>query len=170
LSRFFSGFSFQNEERLFSQFIKKSLFNVSGFSYGAILAIEYALSTNERVDTLQLFSPAFFKNKDEKFKKMQLLGFRKDKESYREQFLKNSFYPKEVDLLIEQKDDKIEDLRKLLYFDWSDEVFEKLAEKGLKIEVYLGEFDKIIDSKKAFQFFKERARVCLIKGVGHTLN
>ena len=62
--QFFSGFSLQNDEKFFREFIQESDFCVCGFSYGAIKAFEYTqqlLEEGKRVDTLQLFSPAFFK-------------------------------------------------------------------------------------------------------------
>ena len=38
--KFYSGFSLQNEEYLFSEFIKKSEYTICGFSYGAIKALK----------------------------------------------------------------------------------------------------------------------------------
>lgn len=65
--RYYSGFCLQNEQELFNENIIKSDFCISGFSYGAIKAVEYALNADERIDKLQLFSPAFFNNKDDKY-------------------------------------------------------------------------------------------------------
>ena len=42
------------------------------FSCRAIKAFEEVLNSNQRVDKLQLFSPAFFKLND-KFRRMQLM-------------------------------------------------------------------------------------------------
>lgn len=64
--KFFSGFSLQNESYLFDSFIKNSDYTVCGFSYGAIKAFEYTIKQIEngnRIDTLQLLSPAFFRVK-----------------------------------------------------------------------------------------------------------
>ena len=58
--KYFSGFSLCNEEELFSDFLEEGEFNVAGFSFGAQNALEYVLSTDKRVDKLQLLSPAFF--------------------------------------------------------------------------------------------------------------
>lgn len=66
--RYFSGFCFQNEEALFEPYLIKSDFTVAGFSYGAIKAMEYAFTCKTRIDTLQLFSPAFFKIKMQNLK------------------------------------------------------------------------------------------------------
>lgn len=46
---------------------------------------------------------------------------------------------------------------------------QKLLDKGIKIEVYLGGVDKIIDSSKAREFFKNFATVYYIKEKGHLL-
>lgn len=69
--KFFSGFCLANEQELFAPYLIRSDFTVAGFSYGAIKALKYAITCNERIDTLQLFSPAFFQDKDAKFKKLQ---------------------------------------------------------------------------------------------------
>ena len=61
---YFSGFSLKGEKELFKEYIIENDFTVSGFSYGAQKAVEYVLSTDNRVDLLQLFSPAFFNKKD----------------------------------------------------------------------------------------------------------
>ena len=63
----------------------------------------------------------------------------------------------------------IEELQELLYYEWSEEKLQKLIEKGVKIEVYLGGNDKIIDASKAQEFFKEFATVYYIKEKGHLL-
>ena len=87
--KFFSGFCFQNEKEIFKDYKQEGDFILGGFSYGAIKAFEYALSSKSRIDKLQLFSPAFFQNRDEKFKKLQLIYFKKDPELYINNFFKN---------------------------------------------------------------------------------
>jgi hypothetical protein len=42
-------------------------------------------------------------------------------------------------------------------------------DKGTKIEIFLGGVDKIIDSSKAKEFFKDFATVYYIKEKGHLL-
>ncbi|MEJ2373489.1 MAG: hypothetical protein P8Y16_06825 [Sulfurimonas sp.] len=96
--QFFSGFSLKNEEYLFTPYIKHSDFTVCGFSYGAIKATKYvenSLEQRKRVDTLQLFSPAFFQTKDQKFKRLQLMSYKRDKEVYLENFINSCFEPYE---------------------------------------------------------------------------
>ena len=81
--KFYSGFCLKNEEYLFSEFIKKSEYTICGFSYGAIKALRAtkgALDEGKRVDTLQLLSPAFFQTKNEKFKRLQLMSYKKNEE------------------------------------------------------------------------------------------
>jgi len=74
---YFSGFSLKGEKELFKDYIIENDFTVSGFSYGAQKAFEYVLNTDNRVDLLQLFSPAFFQDKDKKYKRLQLMFFKK---------------------------------------------------------------------------------------------
>ena len=167
---FFSGFSLFGEASIFRDYIKESDFSVSGFSLGAIEAFEYVLNTKKRVDTLVLFSPAFFQDRDEKFRRLQSISYKKDPKSYQEQFLKNIAYPSNYDMSIFFKDSDIHLLHKLLNFTWEREKLNELRDRGVRIEVYLGERDKIINSKEAYNFFKNFATVYFIKGVGHTLH
>ncbi len=167
--RWFSGFKFHNDIELFRQFLNPSQFTVAGFSYGAILAFEYVLNSRERVDTLQLFSPAFFKDRDKKFIRTQLLHFKKNEERYIENFLKNAFYPREVPKEFQAGKGDYSDLEKLLNFQWEKEKLEEVKNRGVRLEIFLGELDKIINSKEAWDFFKEFGTVLYIKGVGHCL-
>ena len=45
-----------------------------------------------------------------------------------------------------------------------------LKNRGIKIEVFLGSEDKIINSKDAFDFFSKYATTYLIKKAGHLLD
>ncbi|EJF07830.1 hypothetical protein ThvES_00000160 [Thiovulum sp. ES] len=166
--QFFSGFQLQNEHKYFGEFLKESEFTVAGFSYGAIKALKYVLETEKRIDRLQLFSPAFFQNKSEKFIRLQLISFRKNSELYSQNFFKNIFYPNEI-LEVEKVDGKIEELEELLTFKWSDEVLENIKNRGTEIEVFLGGEDKIIDSQEAREFFSQFGKVCFLKNRGHFL-
>lgn len=167
--KFYSGFCLKHEEVLFEEYLIKNDFTVSGFSYGAIKAFKEVLNTKERVDLLQLFSPAFFQTQEKKFLRMQLMFFKKDKTEYCNNFLKNITYPTSLNMQKYFKEGTFDELDELLNFSW-DEKLENLIKKGTKIEVYLGEQDKIIDSSKACEFFKKYASVYYIKNVGHTLN
>ncbi len=166
---FFSGFLLQNESELFDRYLENREFVVAGFSYGAIKAFEYVLKTNKRVDKLQLFSPAFFQNRDEKFKRLQLISYQKDKISYQNSFYKNIAYPSKKDLTKYKKDSHVEDLKELLYYEWKKESLKRLQEKGIEIEIFLAQNDKIINSLELMEFFKEFGNVYFIKKVGHIL-
>ena len=167
--KYFSGFCFFEESELFQDYIIQNDFTVSGFSYGAIKAFEEVLNSNNRVDKLQLFSPAFFQTQNEKFKRTQIMYFKKDANAYCQTFLSNVLSPLDLDISKYFKLGSIEELQELLYYEWSEEKLQKLVEKGVKIEVYLGGNDKIIDASKAQEFFKEFATVYYIKEKGHLL-
>ena len=77
--KFYSGFALVNDEQLFDPYLKNSKYCVSGFSYGAIKAFRGVLASKTRIDTLQLFSPAFFQTRSDKFRRMQNMYFAKDK-------------------------------------------------------------------------------------------
>ena len=167
---YFSGFSLENEEELFSEYIIKNDFTISGFSYGAIKAFEEVLNSDQRVDKLQLFSPAFFQTKDKKFKRMQLMFFKKDSKAYCNNFLENISYPSNINSAKYLKSGTYEELNELLNYEWSEKKLSLLIQKGTKIEVFLGSEDKIIESLKAKEFFSKYATVYYIKNVGHILN
>ena len=169
ISKYFSGFSLENEEEIFSEYIIKNDFTVSGFSYGAIKAFEELLESNQRVDLIQLFSPAFFQTQSEKFIRMQLMFFKKDSKAYCENFLKNISQPSGFNMSKYFKEDSLEELQTLLTYKWEEEKLNKVLKKGVKIEVYLGSDDKIINSQEAANFFKEFAKVYFIKNSGHIL-
>lgn len=166
---FYSGFCLKDEEKVFEKYSIKNDFTFSGFSYGAIKAFKDALKTKQRVDLLQLYSPAFFQTQDKKYKRMQLMFFKKDKTSYCENFIKNIEYPSSLKMKEYFDDGSYEELDELLNYEWKSSELEELVKKGTKIEVYLGADDKIIDSKKACEFFKKFANVYFIKNVGHIL-
>jgi transcriptional regulator of heat shock response len=167
--RYFSGFCFVNESELFDEYLENNDFTVCGFSYGAIKAFEEVLNSNTRVDKLQLFSPAFFQTFDDKFKRMQLMFFKKDANAYCENFLKNVASPTNQDISKYFNQDTIEELEELLNYEWNKEKLQKLVDNGTKIEVFLGGVDKIIDAQKAKEFFKDFATVYYIKEKGHLL-
>ncbi|MBP7770075.1 MAG: pimelyl-ACP methyl ester esterase BioV [Aliarcobacter sp.] len=166
---YFSGFCFVNEAELFEEYIIKNDFILCGFSYGAIKAFEEALNTSKRVDKLQLFSPAFFQNFDDKFKRTQLMYFKKDPNTYCENFLKNVVNPSSKDIKKYFNQGTAQELQELLYYEWREEKLQKLLDKGTKIEVYLGAEDKIVDSSYSKDFFVNFATVYYIKEKGHLL-
>ena len=166
---YFSGFSLENEKEIFKDYLEENDFTVSGFSYGAIKAFEYALNSDKRIDKLQLFSPAFFQTKDKKDKRLQLMFFNKDKELYCNNFLQNVCADSNIDLAPYLKAGSQKELEELLYYNWEKSDLDTLINKDIKIEVFLGEDDKIIDSSEAFKFFKKVSIVYFMKDKGHIL-
>ncbi|MCK5110634.1 MAG: pimelyl-ACP methyl ester esterase BioV [Arcobacteraceae bacterium] len=165
---YFSGFSLDNEKELFKQYLTETDFTTSGFSFGAQKAIEYALNTQTRIDTLQLFSPSYFNDKDTKYKRMQLMYFKKDCQTYCDNFLNNCGISQEEKSNY-FKMGTVEDLEDLLNYNWDEKKLQKIVDKGINIEVYLGTEDKIIDSNKALEFFLKFSEVYYIKNKGHIL-
>jgi surfactin synthase thioesterase subunit len=168
--KYFSGFCLKDDDRLFKTFLDRGDFNIAGFSLGAIKALEYVKECESRVDKVQLFSPAFFQEKDEKFKRVQLLHFQKDENAYVENFLKNIANPLNLDMREYYKKDTLENLELLLSYHYKKDMLKDLVNRGIKIELYLGEKDKIIDHKKVEEFFDEFATIYIIKNRGHILN
>ena len=170
--KYFNGFCLCEEKDLFKEFLEEKEFVVSGFSYGAQKALDYVLNSKKRVDKLQLISPAFF-DYNQKIIDLNLKAFKKDKNLYIKNFLKKAGIDKwkmeNGEWII---DDNLRlgncnevDLYKLFSFDW--EKIEKI--RNIKIEVFLGEYDKIIALKKAYDFFKDYADIYLIKKANHFL-
>jgi hypothetical protein len=171
LKKFYSGFYLHDEFDLFKDYIEKSDFIFSAFSYGCIRLLEDLNSYDKRVDKIQLFSPAYFGDKDDKFKNMQLKMFEKNEKLYIENFLKNCAYPSEYNLINYVRPSLKDDLEKLLFFDWNEILFQKIFEKrpNLEIEIFLGEKDKIISSNIAADFFRRYGNVYFFKEVGHII-
>ena len=164
--RFYSGFGFWNEKELFKEYLEEGEFVVAGFSYGAQKALIDAVHTSKRVDKLLLLSPAFF-NLNSKAVNLQLNAFRKDKESYCKKFREKLFYPLPKSGVENYFDECfLEDLEEMFNFNWG--LMEHLNRK-IKVEVFIGAEDKIIDVKKAVQFFKRYGDIYLFKELGHLL-
>jgi len=163
---YFSGFSLDNEQKLFDEYSIQSDFVIAGFSFGAIQALEYALETSKRVDTLQLFSPAYFNDKNEKFKRLQLLYFQKNPNLYCDNFLKSAGFEEGIESRYFSLG-SYEELHTLLYYEWSAKKLEQLVEKNINIEVYLGAADKIVNASAALEFFREYSEVYYSKNKGH---
>jgi len=169
--KFYSGFSLKNEEYLFEEYINSSDYCVCGFSYGAIKALEYVqeqLKLEKRVDTLQLLSPAFFQTKDKKFKRLQLMAYKKSQNTYLRNFMDSCFAPHSKKI-VEHSKTAMEELDKLLNYEWNVDELNRLAQKGVEIEVYLGSEDKIIDVESARELFLQVSTVTYIKNANHFL-
>ncbi len=167
--KYFSGFCFDSESELFKEWLKKSDFTVAGFSYGAIKAFKYASTCRYRVDKLQLFSPACFGDKSEKFKRLQSLFFEKNKEAYIKEFLEKTVYPSDLNIEKYIKNGTKQELKELLDYKWDKKELKSLKNRGIEIEVYIGADDKIINPSWVLDFFKPYATVYYIKNAGHIL-
>lgn len=169
--RFFSGFLFANEQKLFSKYLRDDDFTVAGFSRGAQKALEFALASETRIDRLILLSPAFFQERDKAFKRAQKLHFATNKERYIKNFLQSVAYPaKDRDMSGYLQDGNQEELDALLEYEWDQDKLVKLKSRGVEVEVFLGGCDSIIDAKKALEFFAQNATVYLVKEAGHLLD
>ena len=165
---FFSGFSLTDDNRFFNDFLKNSEYCVAGFSKGAIKAMEYTLASSGRIDTLQLISPAFFQDRPERFRRMQMMAYKKDPDAYLETFIGNCFAPLKMQK-VSRVPTTLQELEELLYYIWDVEKLEKLVKRGVRIEVYLGSEDRIINSKEAKEFFLPFATTYMINGANHFL-
>jgi len=166
---YFNGFALKGEEKFFEEQLIKSDFCVAGFSYGAQKAFEYAYNSTKRIDRLILLSPAFFQNHKKSFIRTQLRYYKADEVSYIEQFLKNVTHPSNINLYEYFNTNKYEELESLLSYVWDKEKILELIERGVTIEVFIGEADKIVDAQKSYEFFSELTTVYLFKDVGHLL-
>ena len=167
--RYFNGFSLKSEELFFSDYLVDSDYAIAGFSYGAQKALEYAYGTQERIDRLILISPAFFQNHKKSFVKTQLRYFKADEEHYKKEFLKNVVYPSNTNLDDHVANGSYEELDALLSYVWEEEKIQTLLKRGIKIEVFMGANDKIVDVQKSFEFFSALVPVYLLKAKGHLL-
>jgi pimeloyl-ACP methyl ester carboxylesterase len=169
LMKYFSGFSLQNEEKLFSSYLIESDYCVAGFSYGAQQALEYVYNSKVRMERLILLSPAFFQTQKPSFIRTQLRYFEAGQEAYVRQFLTNVTYPSGLDLSANLSTGTREELEALLTYIWNEEKIKKILDRGTTIEVFLGKKDKIIDAQAAFDFFVPLTTTYFIKDAGHLL-
>lgn len=166
---YFSGFSLQADKELFSDYLIDSMYCVAGFSYGAQQAFEYVYQSNTRIDRLILLSPAFFQTQKPSFIRSQLRYFEAGQEAYVKQFLANTVCPSSVDLSEYLRVGTKEELEALLSYTWDARKIQEVLDRGITIEVFLGEEDKIIDAQQAFDFFRPLTVTYFIKHVGHVL-
>jgi len=167
--KYFNGFSLSHEEIFFKEQLLSHDYCVAGFSYGAIEAFEYAYKSQERIDRLILLSPAFFQNHKKSFIRTQLRYYKLDKIAYTKQFLENVVHPSSLSLSDYFVESNIEELEKLLTYVWNKEKIIELLSRGIEIEVFMGEEDKIVNSVESFNFFKELVTCYFYKDVGHLL-
>ncbi len=167
--KYFNGFSLDGEEVLFEEYFFQSSTCVVGFSYGAQKAFEYAYTSRERIDKLILLSPAFFQHQNPSFVRTQLRYFNTSQTMYVKQFLTNVTSPSNKQLSPYLDIGTKNELEALLTYIWNEEKIEKLIQRGIDIEVFLGEKDKIIDTQSASEFFSKYTTVYYIKDVGHLL-
>ena len=168
---FYSGFSLKDDVSFFEHLIDKSDYSISGFSYGSMMAFDLAyskLKQAQRVDRVQLFSPLFFQQYDEKFKKLQLFGYKKDSKTYIENFIKQSFYPLKGGV-VSHDVHTYDQLRELLYFVWDEKKLKEICDSGVIIEVYVGSKDAIVDHEAVVSFFKNYADVTIFTRANHFL-
>ncbi len=165
---YFSGFSLKNDELFFKDYIDNTAYTAAGFSFGAIKAFEFALTCKDRIDKLQLFSPAFFQNQTEDFKQTQLMQYKKNTKIYLKHFIRNCFRPYAIKA-ISQADTTSKQLSELLQYQWQPDKLCRLAQKNIDIEVYLGQKDSIINAQEVKDFFIPFATVYFIKNANHFL-
>ena len=168
--KYFNGFSLQGEEIFFHDKLIQSDVAVAGFSYGAQQALEYVYANPlVRVDRLILLSPAFFQHHKKSFMRTQLRYYRSDPDAYEATFLQNVAYPSDQSLTAYLKRGSEAELSSLLHYVWDRDKLQSLQDRGVIIEVFIGQEDKIVDAQESFAFFSSLATTYLIKGVGHLL-
>ena len=168
--KYFSGFCFEGEKELFKEWLDDRDFTVAGFSYGAIKAFEYAFTCRERIDKLQLFSPAFFQDKSDKFKRLQTISFAKNQDRYIQNFLNQVKFPCDIDIKKYFKKSSSIELEELLNYKWNTKKIQALKDKSIDIEVFVGAEDKIINPNAVLDFFTPYATIYFIKNTGHLLS
>ncbi len=182
---YFSGFGLQNERVLFEDLLRGGggPRTLAGFSLGAVQAFECALGgigssgssggggSNRSctaaggVRDLDLISPAFFMDKSAEFKRDEILRFERSRAGYM-----RAFYSKlGVKDRAMQKMPAVQDLKLLLHYKWRAGDFAALKARGVRIRVFLGGADGIMNARAALEFFKPLCTVYFFKGKGHIL-
>lgn len=168
--RFFSGFCFQNERELFASFADlDAKYTLSGFSYGAIKAFQNArecIQNGRRIQTLNLFSPAFFQDRDLHFLNTQIAIFKRNPQKYIHHFLTLCENPHKQ----YTKEGKLQELEELLFFQWDQEELDFLQRSGVHINVFIGGRDRILNSEHVMEFFSPFCVTYLYKNLNHRLS
>lgn len=166
--KYFSGFCLHEEVSLFSEFIPQDEACIVGFSYGAIGATKFAQTTSNFFKKLILLSPAFYCHTTDEFKVQQLQNFVENPELYALKLLKKTGF----DESYRSKFGVIgtsDELKELLYFDWGAQKFDDLLKKNIKIEVFIGGQDRVVDPNASMNFFKNFSTVYCMKNKNHFL-
>lgn len=171
MSEFFGGFALKDDLNLFANLLTNfgitlNQYDVCGFGYGSKRALDYVLNCNSRINRLILLSPAFFNNKDSAFLDSQIEYFSKNKELYLKYFYENIGFD---GLYRFNSDVSVRDLRAFFEFSFNEVDLFRICNKGIKIIVFLGGKDRIVDSIDAMEFFKNFGIVYFIKEANHLL-
>eukprot|EP01022_Parablepharisma_sp_SALTPOND_P011021 TRINITY_DN14562_c0_g2_i1.p2 TRINITY_DN14562_c0_g2~~TRINITY_DN14562_c0_g2_i1.p2 ORF type:complete len:221 (-),score=4.16 TRINITY_DN14562_c0_g2_i1:427-1089(-) len=164
--KYFSGFGFEGERELFSQFLSESAYDIAGFSYGAQKAVTEALK-QKRVQKLILISPAIFTHLSLEEKKKQIELFKNKKEVYLSMFYKRCGVRDEHKNYLKTPSQK--ELEELFSYEWRESDLRTLYEKGCKIEVYIGSADKIVDIEEVKKLFLPYSVLFTHQGLSHIL-
>ena len=165
---YFNGFLFEGEELEFSTFLPTGDMAVAGFSRGAQKAFDYVYTSSERIDRLILISPAFFQTQKSSFVRTQLRYFEVGQSEYIDNFLSNVSYPSTFNLSTYLKVGSKEELEALLTYVWDKKKIQEVLNRGTIIEIFLGDRDKIVDTKEVNKFFSMTTNY-MLSGVGHLL-
>lgn len=189
---YFSGFGFANESALFGapSAVRECLdmreYDVVGFSYGAQKAVRYALHSTRPIRRLSLLSPAFFHSMPTRRKEAEIRLFAANPTRYLQGFLQQALSgatdaseaqrelalpyfclaaPESIRTKVLESD-----LRALLFYTFCADELAQIRERGIEIEVFLGEKDRIVSAAEARDFFAPLAtRLFWVQGVGHLL-
>jgi len=164
---FYSGFCLHGEERLFDSYLPAFGDFMAGFSYGSIDATKRAIE-DKSVKSLILLSPAYYSHKDEEFKKAQLCAFEADPALYKLKLLKKSGLKEEEGELY-GRDGTADELKDLLFFDWSSVGLSELADRGVRIEVFIGSNDRVVEPEASAEFFGQFAKIYMLENKNHIL-
>lgn len=190
---YFSGFGFANESALFAapqSAVRDCLdareFDVLGFSYGAQKAVRYALHSTRPIRRLSLLSPAFFHGMPTKRKEAELRLFAANPTRYLRTFLQQALggatnaNEAQKELVLPyfclatpesiRADVLGDDLRALLFYTFCADELMQIRARGIEIEVFLGEKDRIVSAAEARDFFAPLAtRLFWVQDAGHLL-
>lgn len=164
---FFNGFALEMDEAVKNRFYHASDFTIAGFSYGAQRAVEEALQSSQRIDSLLLFSPAFFQHYDDAFKIAQLNAYEKSPQTYMKRFVKNAVAPYNYTLSVGDHSKVM--LQSLLFYNYVSSDLKKLVERGIAISVYASKLDKVVSYEQMYAFFKPYATITTFNSANHLL-
>ncbi|RAX58340.1 hypothetical protein CCZ01_02680 [Helicobacter monodelphidis] len=152
---YFSDFFLENEFSIFEplEVLCPHFYDVIGFGCGTQKALEYALHSTKRIDRLCLLSPLFFQNQSSKQKQRECEQFTQNPTKYIHRFLERCHFSDRMQPFLKKTLLSPQEWSAIVTYQFQQQHFKILRQRGIQIEVFLGKNNEIIPSNQILEFF-----------------